>query len=361
MRERILFIEQLRAIAVLCVVAAHTLYELRHFGLAGDELRKAFNHIPFHYGVDLFFVISGFIMMYTFGEKFGQKGVVRDFMLRRLIRIVPAYWVYTTLFLFALIIVPGVADRAQFDGLHYLTSLLFLPYLSDTQGISPLLSIGWSLNYELYFYIFFAIGLAFMRGLGIAVVVMCCALSFIFAQTLLPFGALQLVFAKDYLFIFLLGMLCFFVHGNKRGTLVLFFIFLAASLLSFYLGINSHALKIGCLAAALFLMYGFFVTNPRESFFTSIGTLSYIIYLSHAFVLETLSRVFLKIFGDSALSAVSYTITVFVAAVMWSSIYHHYADMPMTNWLKKKCIKPQVSAPPLQSPGQPVPHLQPQP
>lgn len=361
MRGKILFIEQLRALAVLSVVMAHTLYELRHFGSAGAAVRDFFHGIPFHYGVDLFFVISGFIMMHTFSGQFGAKGAVRGFIVRRLVRIVPAYWVYTTLFLLVLLVLPGVADRAQFDAVHYATSLFFLPYLSETQGLSPLLAIGWSLNYEIYFYLFFAFGIAFHRTVGIRIVVLCCAVSFLMAQTLLPFSAAQLVFAKDYLFIFLMGMLCFTVHRKIRPSLLLSLIFLCISVVSFYTDINSHALKIGCAAAALFLLYGIIAANARESLLTRIGTWSYIIYLSHAFVLETLSLLFKKFMGTSMVSIGLYSLSVLVAAVLWAALYHHYADIPMTNWLKKKLLKPPASSQPSRSPGQPTPHLQPQP
>jgi len=73
------------------------------------EKTKTFNQklFPGDFGVDLFFVISGFIMVFTCWNKFGQPKEVLNFARKRLIRIVPLYWIMTTLMIFVVILLPN--------------------------------------------------------------------------------------------------------------------------------------------------------------------------------------------------------------------------------------------------------------
>ncbi|HFD79158.1 MAG TPA: acyltransferase [Gammaproteobacteria bacterium] len=148
-------IQMLRAIAASLVVIAHAQVHL--------EVR---NHIadlnPFldlgRVGVDLFFIISGFIMVYVAGREFRKPGAPRDFIVRRFIRVVPTYWIYTTALAALMITFPQLfSDGKRFDLTHYLASLAFIPWENNIGHIKPLLPVGWTLNYEIYFYLIFAL------------------------------------------------------------------------------------------------------------------------------------------------------------------------------------------------------------
>lgn len=112
-----------------------------------------------HAGVDIFFVISGFIMVYVTADR-SETGL--RFLLGRVVRIVPVYWLFTTVFLLAALALPGLGQIEDPLG-RYLPSLLFLPG-DEPPRFMPLLYVGWTLNLEMYFYLLFAIGLA--SGLG---------------------------------------------------------------------------------------------------------------------------------------------------------------------------------------------------
>jgi exopolysaccharide production protein ExoZ len=104
-------------------------------------------------GVDVFFVISGFIIAYIGTTKPEQ------FFLRRLIRVVPFYWA-ATLFVFVMVLVaPQFFRSTNADVTHLVTSLLFIPHESVTGEMQPTLLLGWSLNFEMFFYVLFAISL----------------------------------------------------------------------------------------------------------------------------------------------------------------------------------------------------------
>jgi exopolysaccharide production protein ExoZ len=144
-------IQVLRAIAALIVVHGHAA------GPAGLDLAWTGGAN----GVDLFFVISGFIIAYVAAIDPSQ------FMTRRLIRIVPIYWTSTLVLYLLVIAMPRVFHTTSSDPVLLIRSLAFLPTASSVHtrdGIPhPTLSGGWTLNYEMYFYAVFAIAIAWSR------------------------------------------------------------------------------------------------------------------------------------------------------------------------------------------------------
>ena len=114
----------------------------------------------FHYeflsgGVDIFFVISGFVM---WGVTAGREGGSWSFFSRRLKRIVPLYAILTTVMLVIMLARPSVLLKSRFDVVHVVTSYLFIPWRHPVKGMfEPLLFQGWTLNYEMMFYAIFAL------------------------------------------------------------------------------------------------------------------------------------------------------------------------------------------------------------
>ena len=110
------------------------------------------------YGVDLFFVISGFIIFYIGSTRETAAWV---FMTRRIERIVPMYWGGTAA-IFALSYIPGVA-RSEAPGiLHLFQSLFFLSWVGGPAAY-PVLNVGWTLEYEMLFYVIAATAMALTR------------------------------------------------------------------------------------------------------------------------------------------------------------------------------------------------------
>ena len=116
-RSKLEIIQLLRALAVLCVVISHIAHELAAmlFGKVANFNAKLF---PGDFGVDLFFVISGFIMVYTCWNSFQRENATLDFMKRRIIRIVPLYWVATSLMILAVLLFPQKINTPGFFRTH---------------------------------------------------------------------------------------------------------------------------------------------------------------------------------------------------------------------------------------------------
>jgi peptidoglycan/LPS O-acetylase OafA/YrhL len=160
-QRRILSIQVLRGLAALSVVLSHAYVraELSYpelFEGEGQLLSQMLTKLG-HSGVDLFFIISGFVMVSVHGDDFRRKGAFRTFMAKRLTRIVPIYWMLTTLALTILIARPSMFHYSrELDWAWIAASYSFIPWESANGLRLPLLSLGWTLNYEMYFYLIFS-------------------------------------------------------------------------------------------------------------------------------------------------------------------------------------------------------------
>ncbi len=145
-------LQALRGLAALGVVAAHigdpNGFEISW--LAGGRLWTGPAHAPGQAGVDLFFVISGLIMMVTTSKLLPSGANAKRFVMRRLTRIYPAYWVATLPILALFLVSPSMVNSSAEHPPRIFESLFLLP-----QPGLPLLLVGWTLTFELYFYVIF--------------------------------------------------------------------------------------------------------------------------------------------------------------------------------------------------------------
>lgn len=148
---RIANIQVLRAFAATCVVYLHSTLPP---GLAMPAYAR-FGYGQF--GVDLFFVISGFVI---------SSIAIRDprnFELKRIIRIVPFYWAATLGVFVITLLFPQLVHHTFTDWQSLLTSLFFIPQMRPNGSFEPTLYVGWTLDYEMYFYAIFAVALRLSR------------------------------------------------------------------------------------------------------------------------------------------------------------------------------------------------------
>src|SRR5260221_10484644 len=110
------------------------------------------------FGVDIFFVISGFIMSQVCFSR------PDHFLARRVIRIVPIYWIYTLALFILSVLSPALLKSITPSLPNLLRSLLFIPYVKENGLVNPLVPPGWTLNYEVYFYVLVAICIPLFRS-----------------------------------------------------------------------------------------------------------------------------------------------------------------------------------------------------
>ncbi|MDR2695874.1 MAG: acyltransferase, partial [Deltaproteobacteria bacterium] len=211
-------IQALRAIAAIAVVFCHAQKLLGayagRYGLGDAWLNRIDPFLTGQCGVDIFFVISGFIMALVTNGMHGRKGAIGDFAQKRLNRIFPPYWIWTSVLLFFLFFFPQFFSTQTFVLKDAILSFLLIPYAPSGLNPSPVLAVGWTLSYEMYFYALVCIGLLFSRtafivGLGIF---------FLLATAVFPqkHGPVSSLTANPLLWEFYAGVLLFEVY--KAGA-----------------------------------------------------------------------------------------------------------------------------------------------
>lgn len=161
MKQQFFGIQILRFVAAMLVVVMHTSQAISiHIPVRGAGQYWNLGAV----GVDIFFVISGFVMAMSVGTSLldvqSRKRAAFIFIKRRLLRIVPLYWFYTLLKVALILALPGLATRSSVESAHLTASLFFIPAISPWGLVEPMLPVGWTLNFEMLFYAVFALAIA---------------------------------------------------------------------------------------------------------------------------------------------------------------------------------------------------------
>jgi exopolysaccharide production protein ExoZ len=172
-RRELVSVQYLRALAAMMIVVYHGT-------LAWQKANGYENPLDWlSSGVDIFFVISGFIMVFT-----TQRSTIMapaEFYRRRLVRIVPLYWCMTSVMLAVVLVAPNVVQSSVFNLPHVIASYLFFPWPHPVLPEQwPLLMPGWTLNYEMFFYLIFG-ALLLIRRLQTRVWAVCAILAVLVA------------------------------------------------------------------------------------------------------------------------------------------------------------------------------------
>ena len=323
-------LQALRALAAIMVLVGHVLAEAEHYfalALPGDA-------IPWTRGVDIFFVISGFVVTLSAARYLGQPTA---FLWRRLLRVVPLYYLFTTLMVAVLLLMPGGAKDTVLDPAQILSSYTFFPYERADGRIAPVLSLGWTLNYEIFFYALLALCLALPRPLvslsiGIA-----------------GLATTGLLFSFD--------TAAFTFWTNPLIVEFLFGIVLARLWQSGWLMPSTTAAVI-CLGTGLALLIAldplplprFIAAGLPATLMVAAGTLlcpiwrwpsllmgdsSFALYLSHRFTLRAATLLLLPILPATLTGACIYVATVCVLALAVGLLTHLTIERPLMRVLDR--------------------------
>lgn len=310
------------------------------------------------HGVDVFFVISGFIISYI-GTRSPQR-----FLLRRLIRIVPFYWSATLVVFVAAVLVPQWLRSTRPDVLQLVCSLFFVPRETDYAGMFPTLVLGWSLNYEMYFYVMFAAALLWKRQLAPLV----CCLGIGAVVVLIDVSGTDrpsvLFYARTIVFEFVLGVAAYYVfmaadrHAARLARLSVLpallgcvalgsVAFLAFEEFQHEFGLP-RALTAGppafTLVVALLLLERVCGISAKSRFVYLAGESSYILYLIHPYIIYTVIRVLFR--HHQQMSPVGLgllIVTLLVIALLTAIVIHVKFERPLLQALHRRFLQPPAN------------------
>lgn len=299
MSTKINAIQSLRASAAILVLASHALlYPLAEQSLAYGRLGWL--------GVILFFVVSGFIMVAVTGQGRFEAGT---FLRRRVLRVVPLYWAFTLMAAALALVLPELFKTTVFDGQQLLLSLAFIPFYNPaSHGLHPLYKLGWTLNYEMFFYVSFAL-LAVLDARRRVVVLTLAYLGLTLVGLVLqPQSPIPAFYTSYMPLAFVAGAWLGIAHiegrlaqMSKSMLLPLAAIGIAGLMEGFWIdrGIVEDStaflglLAFACAAVALFV--GLERHLPRFKLLEQLGDASYSIYLVHIFAVAAVAGVLLRL------------------------------------------------------------------
>lgn len=285
-------------------------------------------------------------MIYTSYNHFGSVNSQVSFIKKRIYRIVPPYWLFTTLMVIATLAFPARLDTATFTVGHALLSYLFIPHIDPGRpgNINPIFGLGWTLMYEMYFYLVFAVALFFRRSIGIVTIVGLLLFFSILAQRETFSEAFNLFLGKLVVFEFVLGMVAYFVIRNRArlpdyAYYALVVLGPLVSIVSLTFDLSTNRLwTMGFPAFSLFLLL-YYVDISHQAlgkFVVLLGDASYIIYLSHPFTIEICKQIVRMLHIQSAgLFALAYMAVTLPACIIVAILIHRYMEKPTMRFLSK--------------------------
>ena len=322
----------LRAIASTVVVYFHTFFS-PEFGM---------------FGVDLFFVLSGFVICMVTDNK---STSVPRFCFDRVARIVPVYWLMTSGLFLLVLAKPDLLNTSTAHVGNYLKSLFFIPHIREAGGVYPLLMPGWTLNYEMLFYTVIGCGLIVCRNAITLFTAVSMLVLYLLGASLNEEGAMSHFLHSSLLFEFLLGMLAYRVKDSKLfcsipksvafGLVILLFILMAV------FENRADRLIIGGIPSFILIILFYQlegqirgIGDRAVQFFVHIGDASYVTYLSHMYVIAFLNRlVFPRISTLSDESVLTVGISIVLSLICGSVIYY-LIDKPSMQFLRLR-YRPQ--------------------
>lgn len=331
-------IQALRALAAFMVVFVHLeAFALRLGG--GPETFVAGNG-----GVDLFFVISGLIMVYT---TLDRPTTPHGFIGQRLARIAPLYWLVTLAVFAIAVAAPSLMQATRADPVELVKSLLFVPFTKSNGLTQPVAFVGWTLNYEMAFYAVFALGLlAPRRWIGAAFAGAVIALAVAAGVALQPKSTLGAFYTAPIMLEFVFGMILGLILRrlpSGRGAAAACGALIAPLFVLMLLG---PALWPGVDRAVMFGLPGAGIVLCalvlersgavlRTGWVQRLGDASYAVYLTHFFVTQAAVKVTDKLGLTGPVATILALIATLVGVAVVGVAVHLLIERPLAKAVRR--------------------------
>lgn len=349
--RKLLSIQALRGLAAFAVVVYHA---ARHLGQAVDASAITRVTQPGHAGVDLFFVLSGFIILHVHRQDIGRPAALGRYGWQRFARLMPIYWMALAATVASLL--PGHAEDVTLARVAFSASLL--PVSQD-----PLLGVAWTLQHEVLFYGAFAL-LICNRALGL-----CCLLLWLGwglgwglaqASGMVPGAWNAPRFTSLFNLQFLFGMLAALALSSGRirhgGALALGggAIMLAVALFEATGRIDGYGnmarLAYGIPSAMLIAGLAAWEQGGERSVpvpLAALGEASYSLYLFHLLGIGVAWQVWLRSGIDTAAHLAACYLFLVTSALVTGLAVHRLIEVPLLRWLRSRgpsgAVQPKIA------------------
>lgn len=362
-RNQIYSIQFLRAIAVSLVVYAHSIDLVEYFKMGSFQASYQYLQNFGAIGVDIFFIISGFIMVFV-TKNVDSFSKVTSFFKKRIIRLYALYIPITLFFIF----------YKKPDVFTILKNVFLLPIFdSGTQYIMPSVNIAWTLSFELFFYILFTLAL-FINRKKHSTIVMLILLLLVLTGLLIKSNEVHFVFFTNPIFLeFVFGILLGILYLKKiKIPNAITLLMLISALVSFGLLIyngydaiseanftidgSASLWRVFLWGIPSFLLVGaiLYLFQPALPFSNSIdseskrvtsifrklmmliGDASYSIYLTHTLIFSVF--IYFQSFFTKIPNGDLLIFLFLIAAIIIGCLTYIFIENPLLNFLKKKLL-----------------------
>lgn len=312
-------------------------------------------------GVALFFIVSGFIMVHTTARSDGSPVYVAEFLVKRFSRVWPVYAVATIAYLF--VSLDGLSYLQEAGNLRrFVYSLFFLPIGNGAPpdfGF-PVLSVGWSLSYEMYFYVIFALSMLFGRArwailaawLSISLLLIPYLNGIVVLGTHTDFGfkrAYLNLITSPIIWQFAVGVFIGLIYRSRisisNKTVINLLLFASVSFViwqymtQFEMG--HGVLEWGCSLIPMMLIFAI-GSKQRQidapASLSYLGDISFSLYLWHPLVQETLPKLFVRLERGDLTSGFSMLILTTVASILVAALSHRFLEVGASNYVRNKLL-----------------------
>jgi exopolysaccharide production protein ExoZ len=352
--QKLSSLQAARGLAAVFVVAFHSIFINAKYVSGESILPDIF--VFGQTGVDLFFVISGFVLIVAFHNRLGDRALVADFLKRRFFRIYPVYWVYFAALAAVYMLKPGVMNSSVNGEINLLASFLLLP-----DETLPLLMVAWSLIQGVWFYLVFAC-ILFLPASWCARAFAVWFLAIIAAAVLLPVPESPYLriaahpFTLEFIMGAFAGMTYMRLKERSLGMLVIGAISLFVGLVGIAYSVRTDVVDGSDVIGSISLERAFAVGGsyalvllalalheryqawqmPRV--LTALGDISYSMYLSHILTLSLLGRIWVAFgyTGQPFLGAVGFWLAASAAVIAVSYLSYRLIERPLIHVFKTR-------------------------
>jgi len=331
----LLYLQYLRGAAAMAVVYYHLSLKLNELEIEGLQLPVFGSE-----GVNVFFVLSGFIISYMADTRPKKPW---DFLWDRIVRVVPLYWFYTVVIVLVMIISPNIVNSGILDSNHIVYSFLFIPYSHPLfpKEYWPTLIPGWTLNYEMYFYFIFFCSLFFIKSIRLSIITIIIG-ALVLIHTLFPLPNPLGFFGNSIVLAFLFGIFIakFIIRHGSKLTIQFNYIFLVI-LIFMVLNFGKENGYIYLTIHSALLVFLVIVTNLTTApinipALKVIGDASYSLYLSHTFVISAAITLCKNLPFNALINGYIFILLSLSFSILIGVLSYKLIEEPMINFFKKK-------------------------
>ena len=331
-------IQLLRYVAAVLVVITHATgtYSEKILALGGG-----------HYwfmgqcGVDIFFVISGFVMAGTVTRLSGHPYAYREFSLRRVVRVVPLYWLALSLKIALALALPYLVSHSKIEIPYLLRNFFFVPVKNNDDAYLPVLTVDWAIIYEMFFYLVILISLFLKLSLLKYVSLTFVSTAGLFFLNNSSDWTVLNYFTNPVILEFCFGVSAYHLVDKyqfswSRLTTYLVLLWLYCLWLSDLQTLRYRFIPWDCAAFLIVLGVALAESWFRTGFARQsckLGDASYSLYLFHPFLVP-LVVILLKVCG---VSSVLVTVVLFIIiSTLVANVLYLWHEKPLTHYLNHR-------------------------